>query len=198
MCKFLVSSLSMISTSNQVEVPTIEMLYSMGADEVSFNTMRKLKITIKGKTMNSKYIIALSLVLMALISISILTWGSNTKLANVVLANTNSTEVEKLPLEGKAFKYDSYHPYNIGFDLDNALASALSEMDEGYDLLVNSTVNVQSYYLIVYFSKYFTVQGTALQSAELKKQMSDEAYQNWLISSNVINIAGDTQSAALK
>ncbi|GAD79973.1 hypothetical protein VEZ01S_21_00970 [Vibrio ezurae NBRC 102218] len=57
----------------------------------SFDTMMKtLKFINKGKAMNSKYIFALSSVLMALISISILTWGSNTKLTNVVLANTNS------------------------------------------------------------------------------------------------------------
>ncbi len=57
----------------------------------SFDTMMKtLKFINNGKAMNFKYIFALSSVLMALISISILIWGSNTKLTNVVLANTNS------------------------------------------------------------------------------------------------------------
>ncbi len=148
--------------------------------------------------MKSNTIIFFSIVLIALTCISVLTWGNETKINNVVLTNTNPATLEISALEGKAFTYTSYHPYYIGFDLDNALATAISKMDEGYDLLVNSTVNVQSYYLIVYFSKYFTVQGTAYKSTTLRQQMGEKGYQDWLLASNVIHISGDKPSVASK
>jgi len=81
---------------------------------------------------------------------------------------------------------DSYHPYLIGANIDDAINHALEEAGAGYDLLIDATLEVNYYYMIIYFSNYITVKGTAVNSKELKVEMGEQEYFKWISSKSVI------------
>lgn len=90
---------------------------------------------------------------------------------------------------GKEVMGDAYYPYLIGYNLDDAIADAFEKAGPEYDLLIHARIDVKFYYLLIYFSKYVMVHGTAVNSTELKTQMGEPAFDKWLASQNIVRRA---------
>lgn len=87
---------------------------------------------------------------------------------------------------GKKVEGYAYYPYLAGYKLQDAIDSAFVVAGPDYDMLINTTVDVKFYNILVYFSKYVIVKGTAVKSAELKNSMGEAEYQLWLRGQNVV------------
>ena len=103
-----------------------------------------------------------------------------------ILRNKSLKEQQKT-MQGKAVEGNTYYPYLIGYNLQDSMDEAFEQAGPGYDMLVNAKVDVKYYYVLIYFSKYVIVQGTAVKSKELKASMGEEAYQKWYAQQDVIS-----------
>ncbi len=87
---------------------------------------------------------------------------------------------------GKEVEGATYYPYLIGYNFSDSIEAALDSAGEDYDLLINASVEEKYYYLVVYFSKYVIVKGTAIKSSELKASLGEEGFKRWLATQNVV------------
>lgn len=129
----------------------------------------------------------LIIISIALIALAFITWGKKlTIIENGTIITSNST-IKPFKYGGaKKVEADSYHPYLIGTNTDQAVTSALKKAGPEYDMLINATLEVKFYYMIVYFSNYNTIKGTAVNSKALKGEMGEKRYISWLAKQNVL------------
>ncbi len=131
--------------------------------------------------------LALIIISIILLVLAIVTWGRHvTVVDNGVIMTNKSSNVVTSYQGNKKVTGDSYHPYLMGTNIDDAINSALEKAGSGYNLLIDATLKVNYYYMIIYFSNYITVEGTAVNSAELKAEMGEQEYFKWLSSKSVI------------
>jgi hypothetical protein len=74
----------------------------------------------------------------------------------------------------------------IGTNIDDAINGALEKAGSDYDMLIDATLKVNYYYMIIYFSNYITVEGTAVNSAEVKAEIGEQEYLKWLSSKSIL------------
>ena len=123
----------------------------------------------------------------ALIGLAIITWGKSLTIINDGIIITVKSSDKAIESSGeKKVEGDSYHPYLIGTNINEAVDKALEKAGPEYDMLIDATLEVNYYYMIIYFSNYITVTGTAVNSDELKAEMGEENYHRWLAGKNVM------------
>lgn len=123
----------------------------------------------------------------ALLVIAIVTWRRNVTVIDNGVIITNKSCKELTPYQGqKEVTGNSYHPYLMRTNIDDAINSSLEKAGPGYNMLINATLKVNYYYMIVYFSNYITVEGTAVNSTELKAEMGEQEYFKWLSSKDIL------------
>lgn len=131
--------------------------------------------------------IILVLVGIALIVLVVVTWRKSlTIVENGVIISTRNNVNQVDYKGGKEVDGDSYHPYLIKSNYNDAVKKALDKAGPEYDMLIDATLKVNYYYLIIYFSNYITVKGTAVNSSELKTEMGEEKYNLWLSEKNIL------------
>ncbi|WP_430934160.1 hypothetical protein [Saccharicrinis sp. 156] len=131
--------------------------------------------------------IVLIIIGIALIVLAIVTWCKSVSIVdNGVIVTNKSNNVVTSYQGNKKVTGDSYHPYLMGTNIDDAINGALEKAGPDYDMLIDATLEVNYYYMIIYFSNYITVEGTAVNSAELKAEMGEQEYFKWLSSKSVI------------
>ncbi len=131
--------------------------------------------------------LAFIIISIVLLVLAIVTWGSNvTVVDNGIIMTNKSSHVVTSYQGNKKVTGDSYHPYLMRTNIDDAINRALEKAGPGYDMLINATLKVNYYYMIVYFSNYITVEGTAVNSTELKAEMGEQDYFKWLSSKNIL------------
>ncbi|GAL65094.1 hypothetical protein [Algibacter lectus] len=123
----------------------------------------------------------------ALIVLAVITWGKSVSIVDNGVIITNKSNNVVASYQGKKeVTSDSYHPYLIGTNIEDAISLALENAGPGYDMLIDATLKVNYYYMIIYFSNYITVEGTAVNSAELKAEMGEQEYYKWLSSKDIL------------
>ncbi len=121
--------------------------------------------------------LALIIISIVLVVLAIVTWGRHVAVVDngVIITNKNSKVVTSYQGQ-KEVTGDSYYPYLMDTNIDDAISIALEKAGADYDMLIDATLEVNYYYMIVYFSNYITVEGTAVNSAELKAEMGEQEY----------------------
>ena len=89
--------------------------------------------------------------------------------------------------DAKPVEAGAYYPYLIGFDLRRAVDKAFAEAGPEYDMLVNASITVKHYYVLIYFSQYVFVRGDAVRSEDLRAQLGEESYQRLIGGPGVIS-----------
>jgi len=129
-----------------------------------------------------------SIITLAIVGLTLLSAGgcAYPLLDNVTLSNTASSS-DQIDVPGKEVEGTTYYPYLIGYNIRDAVDDAFENAGPEYDLIVNAKITVKYYYLLIYYSKYVIVNGTAVNSKELIAQWGDEKYRQWLGSQNVLH-----------
>lgn len=113
---------------------------------------------------------------------------------DVVITRADSPKSAAVEIPGgKEVEGNTYYPYLIGYNLKDSIDEAFENAGEEYDLLVNAKIDVKYYYVLIYFSKYVIVTGTAAKSSELIAKMGEEGYRQWLASQNVVARSAATE-----
>ena len=81
---------------------------------------------------------------------------------------------------GKKVKGDQAYFLGLGWNIKDAMDNALESAGNEYDMLVDGVVRYGNYPFVL----VVTVEGTAISTSQLKAQMGEEGFQNWLDSKN--------------
>jgi len=105
---------------------------------------------------------------------------------NITVLNSKNNNTTMDLSIGKKVEGNVYYPYLVGYNLQDAIDEAFENAGSQYNMLVNATIDVKYYYVLLYFSKYVIVKGTAINSSELKTSMGEAKYYKWLANQNVL------------
>jgi len=105
---------------------------------------------------------------------------------NITVVNSKNKNINMDMTIGKKVEGNVYYPYLVGYNLQDAIDEAFKNAGPKYNMLVNATIDVKYYYVLIYFSKYVIIKGTAVNSSELKTSMGEVKYYNWLANQSVL------------
>lgn len=79
-------------------------------------------------------------------------------------------------VETKEVRGDSYHPYLITHNYEDAVSEAFASAGADYDLLLDVKIDVKYYPFIIYFSSYVIVEAKAVNSSKLRASLGEAQF----------------------
>lgn len=120
---------------------------------------------------------------LALVMITIMTLSScSTRLVDYTVISSKNVDLNIDRAQGKKTEGKKSYFLGIGFNLKDAIDIALESAGPEYDMLVDGVVRYGSYP----FVSTVTVEGTAVNTADMRTAMGDEKFENWLKDQDVL------------
>ena len=97
----------------------------------------------------------------------------------VISSKNHSLQIDKsigIPVKGTSLGF-----LRIGVSIKDAMDNALQKAGPEYDLLIDGVVRFEDYFLLGGYS----VEGMAVNSAKLKKQMGEKGFNEWIERENI-------------
>lgn len=97
----------------------------------------------------------------------------------VISSKNHSLQIDKsigIPVKGMSIGF-----LMIGVSIKDAMDKALQKAGPEYDLLIDGVVRLEDYFLLSGYS----VEGMAVNSAKLKKQMGEKGFNEWIKGENI-------------
>lgn len=97
----------------------------------------------------------------------------------VISSKNHSLQIDKsigIPVKGTSLGF-----LMIGVSIKDAMDKALQKAGPEYDLLIDGVVRLEDYFLLSGYS----VEGMAVNSAKLKKQMGEKGFNEWIKGENI-------------
>lgn len=115
--------------------------------------------------------------------ITIMTLSScSTRLVDYTVISSKNVDLNIDRAQGKKTEGKKSYFLGIGFNLKDAIDIALESAGPEYDMLVDGVVRYGSYP----FVSTVTVEGTAVNTADMRTAMGDEKFENWLKDQDVL------------
>lgn len=97
----------------------------------------------------------------------------------VISSKNHTLQIDKsigIPVKGTSIGF-----LMIGVSIKDAMDKALQKAGPEYDLLIDGVVRLEDYFLLGGYS----VEGMAVNSAKLKKQMGEKGFNEWIKGENI-------------
>lgn len=98
----------------------------------------------------------------------------------VISSKNHTLQIDKsigIPVKGTSIGF-----LMIGVSIKDAMDKALQKAGPEYDLLIDGVVRLEDYFLLGGYS----VEGMAVNSAKLKKQMGEKGFNEWIKGENIL------------
>ena len=113
-----------------------------------------------------------------------LSMGSCTvRLVDFTVISSKNVNMNLDVTQGKQVEGKKGYFLGIGFNLKDAMDRALENAGPGYDLLVDGVVSYTPYPFVTSVK----VKGTAINSTKMRMSMSEEEYNKWYASLNILD-----------
>lgn len=102
--------------------------------------------------------------------------GCNIRLVDFTVISTKNVNLDIDRSQGKQTKGKKSYIFGIGWNLKDAVDNALANAGKNYDMLVDGVVRYANYP----FVSVVKVEGLAVSTKQLRSELGEEGYQEWL------------------
>jgi len=109
--------------------------------------------------------------------------GCSNRLVDFTVISSKNADIGLDRSKGVQTSGSKSYVFGFGWNLKDAMDKALQNAGPQYDLLVDGVVRTTSYVFVLGVK----VEGVAVASNELRAEMGEEKYQEWLKTSNLFD-----------